>query len=118
MLDIPGLVGGTRFTFLDPVETYVDKSPESVVPGLVSVQAPVGPRPVGALACAQLIDEVKVTFALTESYEALEIARDGIPIATLAGSATEFSEALPYLGRIEYSVSPRSTSGRACASTS
>lgn len=72
--------------------------------GSVTVLPPSGPRPVGALSCAQFLDRVELVFSLTETYESIEVSRDGSPIATLEGSETSFADPIPGLGAFTYSV--------------
>jgi len=82
----------------------VSYQPSELIAGSIEVLPPAGLRPVGELACTQFLDRARLTFTLTESYDRLEVRRDGDLVGTLPGSATEFSESLPGLGTYTYSV--------------
>lgn len=103
---IGATAGGTAFAVdaRPEGEAYVSVFPASLTPGEVVVSAPSGPRPVGDLSCGQILDRVELTFAPSEPYDEIRVLRDGEQVATLAGDAVDWSEALPSIGAHDYSV--------------
>lgn len=87
--------GGTDF---DTVK------PEAFESGTITVAEPVRPRPVSHLTCVQFIDHVVLSFSPTESYDEVNVLRDGTPAGTLPGPATSWEEEIPGLGRHHYEV--------------
>lgn len=81
--------------------------PDPLLPGAVEVVAPEGPRPVGNLHCEQFLDRIRLSFDLTESYDTLEVLRDGELVATLPGTAVEYDEPMGGVGAHDYSVVAR-----------
>ncbi len=71
--------------------------------GVLQVVPPGGPRPVGDLTCSQEGAAVTLTWLLTETYDAIEIQRNGKVIGTVAGSVNRFLEE-PSPGPVTYQV--------------
>ena len=82
----------------------VSLAASDLIGGSVEVLPPTGPRPVGSLTCEQVLDRVELMFTLTESYDSLEISRDGAPVATIPGAESSFAESLPGLSNFTYAV--------------
>ena len=53
---------------------------------VITVESPVGPRPVRDLQCVQRLDEVSVEYSLTEEYDEIEVSRDGVVLLTVPGN--------------------------------
>ncbi len=66
--------------------------------GSVTVLEPQGPRPVGDLVCEQFLDTIRLTFTPTETYDGIEVRRDGDVLSMLAGDATSFDAPLDGVG--------------------
>jgi hypothetical protein len=100
---IGSTAGGPDFSVLiDGV--LVTSKPSSFVVGSVDVQPPSGPRPVGDLVCEQYLDRIRLTFKPTEAYDRIEVARDGVHIATLPGDASQHTDPVPNVGKYAYTV--------------
>ncbi|MBI4585628.1 MAG: hypothetical protein HY717_16575 [Planctomycetes bacterium] len=99
------LVGTALFELV--YGTYKHVTPEQLVSGSVDVLPPRGPRPVGDLQCLQHLDRARISFSLTEAYDAIEVFRGPDQIAVLPGTATEAVDPLPGPGRWTYTVVAR-----------
>lgn len=104
---VSGTAGGTTFDLEDPDGSLSSVPPDVLVAGSVEVDEPTRPRPVGDLVCEQFLDRARISFRLTSAYDAIEVARDGRPIAVLPGSSSSFEDALPGVGRFSYSLVAR-----------
>jgi len=82
----------------------VSAKPNSFVSGSVDVLPPEGPRPVADFVCEQFLDRIRLSFKSTETYDLIEIDRDGTRIATLPGDASQHTDALPSVGQHRYTV--------------
>lgn len=71
--------------------------------GALVVEPPGGPRPVGALTCAQEGAEVVLTWRATEGYEGVAIERNGTAVATVGGAETAYRDRPP-VGAAAYEV--------------
>ncbi len=100
---IPQTAGITGYTLVyqGGIHSFL---PEELIGGQVNVLPPTGLRPVGSLECTQFLDRVRISFLLTETYDGIEISRDGTLLATLAGTATEYTDPLVGTGKKVYSV--------------
>ncbi|MFQ5653256.1 MAG: S8 family serine peptidase [Planctomycetota bacterium] len=82
---VTGIAGGT---------------PSGATPCAVTV----APPPVVGLACAENLGSVDLSWANGDTYDSLEVRRDGSLIAILAGTATSHQDILPGAGSHSYSV--------------
>lgn len=103
---IPETAGTTSYALIVG-EELVESAPSDLITGTVSVRSPLGPRPVGDLSCAQLLDRVTLRFAPSETYDSIQISRDGEALASLPGSATSYTDPIERLGRLRYEVTAR-----------
>ncbi len=78
-----------------------------LVEGGLVVQSPDGPRPVGDIVCRQFLDRVQLAFTLTEDYDAIEIRRDDLLVASLSGTQSAYDEAMVEVGLVVYTVTAR-----------
>jgi hypothetical protein len=100
---IPSTGGGPSYTYWVD-DNLVEAKPSSLVSGSVEVQSPAGPRPVGDLVCEQRLDRIHLAFQPTETYDWIEVARDGARIATLPGDASQHMDPVPSVGQYRYTV--------------
>lgn len=92
-------LGGGRFRTFGMTHTVEGNGGFTVLP-------PDGPRPVGDLACAQDLDEVLLSWSVTESYDAIDVLRDGDLLVTLPADASSHADR-PDPGPAEYAVVAR-----------
>jgi hypothetical protein len=71
--------------------------------GVLRVEAPAGPRPVGGLSCTQSGPEVSLTWKVTETCDAIEITSSAGLSTSLDGDASSFVDR-PAPGPIIYTV--------------
>ena len=90
--------------FSAEIDGSVESIEVTIASGRVTVLPPSGPLPVEDLVCEQFLDRVELAFRAFLPYDAIEVHRDGELIATLPSDARRFSEALPRLGPLSYSV--------------
>ena len=83
--------GQIGFSFSGESGTRQTETEES---GEATVLAPLGPRPPGAVSCAQFLDRVELLWNLTETYDGLDLHRNGMLIASLSGSETSLVDLL------------------------
>lgn len=102
VVKVPGPGGSTLFE-LDRLDAPGVR-PAEMAAGTVTVLPPSGPRPVSALACAQLLDRVELSFEPTEAYDSIEVLRRGELVSTLSGDATGWIDPISGRGTVEYGV--------------
>ena len=56
------------------------------------------------LVCSPFPEGVLLTWTAMDTYESIEISRGGVPVATLPGTATQYSDALALDGVYEYTI--------------
>jgi hypothetical protein len=62
------------------------------VDGAVDVRAPAGPRPPELAVCRQVLDRVDLSWQNLTAFDAIVVVRDGADVASLAGTATSWSD--------------------------
>ena len=61
----------------------------------LTVLPPSGPRPVGGLVCTASSRGVSLSWSSVETYDAIHVLRDGVPLEVLPGDAASHSDAPP-----------------------
>lgn len=98
---------GTVIDLMDPGSADarpIPSYPEAYLPGSVSITPPVGPRPVGDLQCTQFLDRIQLRYALTETYDTLDVLKDGEVIASIPGTQDSYTDGMADIGDTVYSL--------------
>ncbi|NRA74323.1 MAG: hypothetical protein HRU16_00155 [Planctomycetes bacterium] len=103
---------GQAISYLDDAATsgMVDYTITATVDGAISVprecSVAIPPAPISDLSCATLEEGVALAWVNGDSYDQIEVLRNGVPLASLLGDATSYTDTNAEGGAAQYSVIP------------